>query len=83
MKRLVVTGALCLSLLVAAPVASAATSTGTPTSFGTMTSVSCSVSAAGHTWSWSFKLPQMALPWFQQAITQAQQYLPGLACTYV
>ena len=82
MKRLVVTGALCLSLLVAAPVASATTSTGSPTMFSSWSSVSCSVSAAGQSWSWSFRLPSLALPYFKQAVATAQQFVPSLSCTY-
>jgi hypothetical protein len=79
MKRMFVIGVACLALLVAAPVASAA---GPPAQAPQMQSVSCSVSTAGGTYSWSFRLPSYATTWFQQALARAQQYFPGLSCSF-
>jgi hypothetical protein len=76
MKRMLVIGVACLSLLVAAPVASAL-----PPQAPSMQTVTCSVATAGGTYSWSFRLPSYATAWFQQALARAQQQFPSLNCT--
>ena len=77
MKRIVVTAAVCLSLLVVAPTASAL-----PPQAPSMQTVSCSVATPGGTYSWSFRLPSYATAWFQQALTRVQQHFPSLTCTF-
>ena len=82
MKKLLATAVAALSLLVAAPVASAA---GSPPSniAAPSTHVSCMFSYGSTTYSWNFMLPSFAVPYFQQALAQIQQYYPGaLSCTF-
>ena len=81
MKKLLVTTVASLSLLVAAPVASAA---GPPSNAPIpvqMKHVSCTLSNGFTTQSWSFVLPSMAVSYFQTALARLQQYYPALSCS--
>ena len=75
MKKIVVTVAASVALLVSARVASAA---GPPGGFKT---VSCTLANGYTTQSWSFRLPGIAVSYFQMALARIQQAYPALTCT--
>ena len=82
MKKLLATAVASLSLLVAAPVASAAgPPSGSPIQ---LVPIACTFDNGSTHQSWNFMLPSRALPYFQQALAQIEQYYPGaLNCIFV
>jgi hypothetical protein len=96
MKRTLVGLAVCTALFVAAPAtasaakapapkqaltAAATTAAGFPFPPLTWNSISCTLSLNGKTQTWNFNLPSFAVPYFQTALAQLQQYFPALTCT--